>query len=123
MTNQITERFHASTCALCVNCHVLSRRLRGLNSNHVARVVTPQDGKKFDYIMCMDNNNVSDVKDLIPGVSQDKICLLGTYDPDLKGGIINDPYYSSSVEEFERVFEICERACKAFLDSVDFDYV
>lgn len=71
----------------------------------------------------MDNHNVSDVKDLIPGIGQDKIFLLGEYDSDLKDGVIEDPYYASSLEEFERVYEICERACKRFLESVDFDYV
>ena len=86
-------------------------------------MVTREDGSKFDYIVCMDNNNVSDVKDLIPGISKDKIYLLGEYDPDLNDDIIKDPYYASSVEEFERVYEICQRACRRFLDSVYFDYV
>lgn len=91
-------------------------RLHGLNSVHRARVVTAQDGSKFDH-------NVRDVKDLIPGISQDKIHLLGEYDSDLSGNIIEDPYYSADIEAFEKVYEICERACKAFLESVDFDYV
>ena len=74
-------------------------------------------------IVCMDDRNVRDVKDLIPGISQDKIHLLGEYDSDLSGNVIEDPYYSADIEAFERVYEICERACKAFLESVDFDYV
>ena len=98
-------------------------RLHGLNSVHRARVVTAQDGSKFDHIVCMDDHNVRDIKDLIPGISQDKIHLLGEYDSDLSGNVIEDPYYSADIEAFERVYEICERACKAFLESVDFDYV
>lgn len=86
-------------------------------------MVTPKDGEKFDYLVCMDHDNVRDVKDLIPGVSQDKICLLGGYDADLTDDIVSDPYYADGNEEFERVYEICERACKTFLESVDFDYV
>ena len=79
--------------------------------------MTPEDGSKFDYIMCMDDGNIKDVKALIPGFSKDKIRLLGEYDPDLNNSIIKDPY-GSSVVVYEQVYEICERACKQFLESV-----
>ena len=71
----------------------------------------------------MDEHNIRDLKGLIPGISREKIHLLGEYDPDLSGSIIEDPYYSKDIEVFEKVYETCERACKAFLESVDFDYV
>ena len=98
-------------------------RLHGLNSNHIARIITKQDGEKFDYLVCFDDFNIQEVKGLLPGVSQDKIVLLGKFDRQLPDGIIKDPYYASDDEEFEQVYEICQRACRVFLDSVDFDYV
>ena len=97
--------------------------MHGLNSNHIARIITEKDGEKFDYLVCFDDFNVQEVKRLLPGISQDKIVLLGKFDRQLKDGIIKDPYYASDDEEFEQVYEICQRACRAFLDSVDFDYV
>lgn len=98
-------------------------RLHGLSSNHIARIITKKDGEKFDYLICFDDFNVQEVKGLLPGISHDKIILLGKFDRQVKDGIIKDPYYASDDEEFERVYEICQRACRAFLDSVDFDYV
>ena len=99
------------------------RRLHGLSSNHIARIVTKEDSEKFDYIVCFDDFNVQEVKRLLPGVSQDKIHLLGKFDRQLKDGIIKDPYYASDKTEFELVYATCQRACRAFLDSVDFDNV
>ncbi|KAK5880155.1 low molecular weight phosphotyrosine protein phosphatase isoform X1 [Gymnodraco acuticeps] len=82
---------------------------------HVARQVTKDDFMTFDYILCMDESNMSELNRKAKAVknSSAKIELLGSYDPE-KQLIINDPYYGSD-EDFEKVYEQCVRCCTAFL--------
>ncbi|XP_071773850.1 low molecular weight phosphotyrosine protein phosphatase isoform X2 [Centroberyx gerrardi] len=84
---------------------------------HVAQQVTKNDFMSFEYILCMDESNLSDLKRKANSVKEyrAKIELLGAYDPQ-KQLIIKDPYYGSD-EDFEKVYEQCVRCCKAFLES------
>ncbi|XP_072218536.1 low molecular weight phosphotyrosine protein phosphatase isoform X1 [Leuresthes tenuis] len=83
---------------------------------HVARQVTKEDFMSFEYILCMDESNLSDLKRKAKSVKDHKakIELLGSYDPQ-KQLIIKDPYYGSD-EDFEKVYDQCVRCCKAFLE-------
>ncbi|XP_035534779.1 low molecular weight phosphotyrosine protein phosphatase isoform X1 [Morone saxatilis] len=85
--------------------------------SHVARQVTKEDFLNFEYILCMDENNLSELNRKAKLVKdyKAKIELLGSYDPQ-KQRIIKDPYYGSD-EDFEKVYEQCVRCCKAFLES------
>ncbi|XP_077599852.1 low molecular weight phosphotyrosine protein phosphatase [Stigmatopora nigra] len=89
----------------------------GVPMSHVARQVTSDDFMKFDFILCMDQSNLKDLNDKGNSVKNHKakVELLGKYDPQKKL-IIRDPYYGSD-EDFETVFEQCQRCCKAFLES------
>lgn len=88
----------------------------GITMNHIARQVTKDDFQTFDYILCMDESNLRDLKRKSNQVKdcKAKIELLGTYDPQ-KQLIIEDPYYGSE-KDFETVYEQCVRCCKAFLE-------
>ncbi|XP_077409588.1 low molecular weight phosphotyrosine protein phosphatase isoform X2 [Vanacampus margaritifer] len=90
---------------------------RGVDSAHRARQVTKDDFMSFEFILCMDENNLSDLNRKAESVKnrRAKIELLGAYDPQ-KQLIIKDPYYGSD-EDFEKVYEQCQRCCKAFLES------
>ncbi|KAJ4928957.1 hypothetical protein JOQ06_004579 [Pogonophryne albipinna] len=90
-------------------------RKHGIESSHSARQVTKDDFMTFDYILCMDESNMSELNRKAKAVknSSAKIELLGSYDPE-KQLIINDPYYGSD-EDFEKVYEQCVRCCTAFL--------
>ncbi|XP_029903524.1 low molecular weight phosphotyrosine protein phosphatase isoform X1 [Myripristis murdjan] len=94
----------------CMKSHSVPMR-------HVARQVTKEDFMSYDYILCMDESNLSDLKRKANSVKnyRAKIELLGSYDPE-KQLIIKDPYYGSE-EDFEKVYEQCVRCCKAFLDN------
>ncbi|XP_042359338.1 low molecular weight phosphotyrosine protein phosphatase isoform X1 [Plectropomus leopardus] len=83
---------------------------------HVARQVTKDDFMSFDYILCMDESNLSELNRKARLVKNDhtKIELLGSYDPQ-KQLIIKDPYYGSE-KDFEQVYEQCVRCCKVFLE-------
>ncbi|XP_013867012.1 low molecular weight phosphotyrosine protein phosphatase isoform X2 [Austrofundulus limnaeus] len=91
-------------------------RKHGIETSHRARQVTKDDFMSFDYILCMDESNLSDLKRKANAVKnrKAKIELLGSYDPQ-KQLIINDPYYGSD-QDFEKVYEQCLRCCKAFLE-------
>nr|ACO13765.1 Low molecular weight phosphotyrosine protein phosphatase [Esox lucius] len=88
----------------------------GVPMMHVARQVTKEDFLTFDYILCMDESNLSDLKKKANSVknSKAKIELLGSYDPE-KQLVIKDPYYGHE-EDFENVYQQCVRCCKVFLE-------
>ncbi|XP_070843979.1 low molecular weight phosphotyrosine protein phosphatase isoform X2 [Chaetodon trifascialis] len=92
-------------------------RKHGIETSHRARQVTKEDFMSFEYILCMDESNLSELnrKAKLAKNSQAKIELLGSYDPE-KQRIIKDPYYGSD-EDFEKVYQQCVRCCKAFLES------
>ncbi|CAK6961941.1 low molecular weight phosphotyrosine protein phosphatase isoform X2 [Scomber scombrus] len=83
---------------------------------HVARQVTKDDFMSYEYILCMDESNLSELNRKAKSVKdyRAKIELLGSYDPQ-KQLIIKDPYYGSD-DDFEKVYEQCVRCCKVFLE-------
>ncbi|XP_039638248.1 low molecular weight phosphotyrosine protein phosphatase isoform X5 [Perca fluviatilis] len=91
-------------------------RKHGIETSHRARQVTKDDFMSFDYILCMDENNLSELnrKAKLVKNHHSKIELLGSYDPQ-KQLIIEDPYYGCD-KDFEKVYEQCVRCCKAFLE-------
>ncbi|XP_034383275.1 low molecular weight phosphotyrosine protein phosphatase isoform X1 [Cyclopterus lumpus] len=89
----------------------------GVPMQHEARKVTNDDFMSFEYILCMDESNLSELNrraKLVKNISA-KIELLGSYDPD-KQRIIEDPY-NGNAKDFETVYEQCTRCCKAFLEN------
>ncbi|XP_063758615.1 low molecular weight phosphotyrosine protein phosphatase isoform X2 [Eleginops maclovinus] len=90
-------------------------RKHGIETSHSARQVTKDDFLSFDYILCMDESNLSELNRKAKNVKNGsaKIELLGSYDPE-KQLIIQDPYYGSD-QDFEKVYEQCVRCCNAFL--------
>ncbi|KAM3603326.1 uncharacterized protein V6R79_020448 [Siganus canaliculatus] len=88
----------------------------GIETSHRARQVTKDDFMSFDYILCMDESNLSELNRKAKSVKdyKAKIELLGSYDPQ-KQHIIKDPYYGSD-KDFETVYEQCDRCCKVFLE-------
>ncbi|XP_023662772.1 low molecular weight phosphotyrosine protein phosphatase isoform X2 [Paramormyrops kingsleyae] len=99
-----------SRALACLRNHVTE-------TDHRARQVTKGDFETFDYILCMDESNLRDLKRKANAVKncKAKIELLGSYDPQ-KQLIINDPYYGSD-KDFEVVYDQCLRCCKAFLEN------
>ncbi|XP_036943082.1 low molecular weight phosphotyrosine protein phosphatase isoform X3 [Acanthopagrus latus] len=91
-------------------------RKHGIETSHRARQVTKDDFKSFEYILCMDESNLSELNRKAKSVKdyKAKIELLGSYDPQNQR-IIKDPYYGSD-EDFEKVYEQCVRCCKVFLE-------
>ncbi|XP_069584095.1 low molecular weight phosphotyrosine protein phosphatase-like isoform X1 [Ranitomeya imitator] len=88
----------------------------GVSMNHTARQITNDDFLSYDYILCMDENNLRELTGKSSQVQncKAKIELLGSYDPQ-KCLIIEDPYRGSD-EDFETVYQQCVRCCKSFLE-------
>ncbi|KAF7285903.1 hypothetical protein GWI33_009376 [Rhynchophorus ferrugineus] len=102
-----------------------SRALKTLLNHNVpsscrARQIDEQDFHNFDYIFGMDNNNITNLKDMQPKGSKANVLLLGDFDPE-GDKIIRDPYYDSGSDGFEKCYQQCVRSCNGFLDQLPKD--
>lgn len=68
-------------------------------NTHRARQVSKKDFTSFDYILCMDESNLRNLKDITPKNSTAHVALLGSFDPE-GDSIIEDPYYGG-IDGFE----------------------
>ncbi|MBQ6897054.1 MAG: low molecular weight phosphotyrosine protein phosphatase [Oscillospiraceae bacterium] len=75
-----------------------------------ARQVTKADYDKFDYLICMDNNNLRNIKWIIPSDPQNKISKLMNFagsDAD-----VADPWYTG---DFETTYRDIVEGCEGFI--------
>ncbi len=78
-----------------------------------ARRLTRADYDKFDYLICMDKNNVRNLLRIIDADTQNKVSLLLEF-----AGInrdIADPWYSGN---FDETYEDVVRGCRALLEVI-----
>lgn len=81
-----------------------------------ARSVTAEDFHEFDYILAMDESNLSNLKALEPANGKAKLDLfLRRYD--ITPTEVPDPYYGGP-EGFEQVLDLVESGCQALLQEV-----
>ncbi|XP_061478860.1 low molecular weight phosphotyrosine protein phosphatase isoform X3 [Rhineura floridana] len=87
-------------------------RKHGIAMNHIARQVTKDDFLTFDYMLCMDESNLQDLKRKSNQVKNCKaqIELLGSYDPQ-KQLIIEDPYYYKRRPSSSAALQRCPAVC------------
>ncbi|KAH6572096.1 hypothetical protein BASA50_001089 [Batrachochytrium salamandrivorans] len=97
----------------------------GVTMNHKGRQITTSDYAKYDWILCMDDSNVSNVTSKKPQDTTCQISLLGQFDPHKSlsndGHIIIDPYYGE-IDGFQLNFEQCRRASYGFLTHLGIEY-
>jgi len=82
-----------------------------------ARQVCVDDFYHFDFILCMDKENLADLKRIQPKDGKGKLALLGSYDPQGKKEV-DDPYYGGK-KGFEINFNHILRCCKALIKEVE----
>ena len=75
-----------------------------------ARKVKDEDFNKYNYILPMDNANLSFLQVKAPLTHRDKIELFLNYHPEKTGEEVPDPYYRDS-DLFDGVFEMIEECC------------
>ncbi len=88
---------------------------RGIDiSAQRARRVIPSDFEKFDYILAMDQENLSALRTICPPEHSHKLRLFLEYAPELKVGDVPDPYYGGPTG-FEQVLDLVEIASEGLL--------
>lgn len=90
-------------------------RLHGVVLNHRAQQITPQEMRNFDYVIAMDESNLSNLQHMKPRDSLVQVRLFGDWRKDKQyGRIVEDPYYGGR-DGFERNFGQIEHFAEQFL--------
>jgi len=92
-------------------------RLRGILLDDLrARHFEPDDFRRFDYILAMDQGHYRILNNMTSAAGSDHVLsLLMDFDADSKGIDVPDPYYGSA-EDFEHALDLVEKGVRAFLD-------
>lgn len=93
---------------------------RGYELTHRARQFVVSDFARFDLVLAMDRSNLGHLQRLATSYRGDPppIRLLRSFDRDApEFAEVPDPYAGGG-DDFERVLDICERACKGLLAHV-----
>jgi len=92
------------------------KHLSNCTTTHRTRQIQSEDFNRFEYIFCMDNNDITSIQRFQPKTFTATIKLLGELDP--KGQkVIQDPFYGGD-EGFETSYTQITRCCKTFLDYI-----
>lgn len=88
-------------------------RRRGYSlEGQTARQVTPEDLERFDYILCMDQSNLENLRRLGSGRSVEVRLFLDYTDSEISE--VPDPYYGGD-KGFEQVLDLVEDACEGLI--------
>ncbi len=79
-----------------------------------SRKVTDRDFEKFDHILVMDHENLSDMLARCPKGFEDRISLFLTFAPDVPIDEMPDPYYGPS-NQFDTCYAAAEKAAEGLL--------
>ena len=83
---------------------------RGIDiSQQIARTIEQNDFNKFDYILAMDNYNLSFLQSMADESHLNKIHLFLEYDENCKSTEVPDPYYGGE-DGFEIVLDLLQKA-------------
>lgn len=89
---------------------------KGIAMNHLGRQIGQQDLKDFDYLMVMDESNLSNVRKLMDeaGVSHEHLYLMREFQSNAPDINVPDPYWGEA-EDFDKVFDILDESLESFL--------
>ena len=97
----------------CMDAHGIPYRFRA------AHQMTSADYDRFDYIICMDENNMRNLKRIIASDPEHKISkMLDWADPGYiegRSGDVADPWYTGN---FEQTYQDIFTGCKALLEKI-----
>jgi protein-tyrosine phosphatase len=82
-----------------------------------ARKVVQDDVEYFDYLLAMDEANLSDLHLTMPDHLHEKISLFMEYAPHYGQREVPDPYYGGE-QGFDRVLDMVEEASKGLLEAI-----
>ena len=78
--------------------------------------VTKDDYRTYDYLLCMDGNNIRNLLRLLGGDPDGKIHRF--MEPTARGGDVADPWYTGN---FDDTWRDVVRGCEAILDSLNLE--
>jgi protein-tyrosine phosphatase len=79
-----------------------------------ARMVEPQDFRRFDLILAMDRQNLDALQQRAPAAARARIGLFLEFAPDSDVTEVPDPYYGGA-NGFEEVLDLVEAAARGLL--------
>ena len=79
-----------------------------------ARQVRMADFEAFDFLLAMDEENLSRLQRLRPAQARAQLRLFMDFAPQVGSHIVPDPYYGEAAD-FERVIDYCEAAALGLL--------
>jgi protein-tyrosine phosphatase len=87
----------------------------GVKLESRARRIEPVDFERFDLLVCMDQENHSNLVRM--GAPKKKLHLLLDFHAASTESDVPDPYYGGE-DEFDRVYRLVDAACEALLDEL-----
>ncbi len=94
---------------------VMAARERGIDiSTHRGRVATRDDFSRFDYVLAMDNANLSRLRRLRPVDSKAELRLLLEFAEDCEIKDVPDPYYGGATG-FDQVLDLTQQGALGLL--------
>ncbi|MHA0855263.1 low molecular weight protein-tyrosine-phosphatase [Paenibacillus sp. CMAA1364] len=81
----------------------------------MARQVTGKDFSDFDYVICMDESNLSNLRKLTGGEEAQIISYMDLL-PNATLREVPDPYFTGN---FEEVYELMNEGCTVLLDKIE----
>lgn len=82
----------------------------------ISRTITAQDFLRADYIICMDNMNLFDLRQLAPTGTEKKIHLANEVVPGHETEEISDPWYT---HRFEDTYQELSRSLPLWLNKIE----
>ena len=79
------------------------------------------DFSEFDLVLAMDQDNVSELREICPSEYQARIRLLMEFAIDSGSQYVPDPYYGGG-NGFEKVLDLVEIASRGLIDTLKSEY-
>jgi protein-tyrosine phosphatase len=87
-------------------------RTNGINYEGRARQIVPQDFEQFDYILAMDDSNLSNLRQIMPANSDVVVKRFLDFAGDVPTREVPDPYYDG---RFQEVYELVQQGAAGLL--------
>lgn len=83
-------------------------------STHHARKMTKEDYHKYDYLICMDEENFMDMNQITAGDPEHKEYKIRSFAGSYED--VDDPWYTN---DFETAFDQIEAGCRGLLNKIE----
>ena len=98
-------------------------RRRGMDLSALrARQIVREDFERFDLILAMDRENLTELRKRSPAQYRERVRLFLEFAPDLGEEDVPDPYYGGDAG-FEGVLDLTEQAARGLLDDLTRTFV